>query len=163
MNKSGWLLALGAAALITSTVAGAADAPAYPTKPVKLVVPYPPGGGVDIVARVMTDRLLQLLKQPFLAENQGGAGGVLGTSAVARANPDGYTLLFGTSAGLVINPLISKTKLPYDSVKDFAPISQLYTSPMLLVVINQLPVNSVKDLIAYAKKEPGKLNYASAG
>jgi tripartite-type tricarboxylate transporter receptor subunit TctC len=130
---------------------------------VKLVVPYPPGGGVDIVARIMTDRLSQLLKQPFIAENQGGAGGVLGTQAVARANPDGYTLLFGTSAGLVINPLISKTPLPYDSIKDFAPISQLYTSPMLLVVINSMPVNSVKELIAYAKKEPGKLNYASAG
>ena len=146
---------------LTMTMAHAADQ--FPSRPVKLVVPYPPGGGTDIGARVVTSRLSETLKQPFLVENQGGAGGVVGTQFVARAAPDGYTLLFGTSAGLVINPLISKSRLPYDSIKDFAPVSLLYRSPMLLVVANSLPVNSVKDLIAYAKKEPGKLNYASAG
>ncbi len=146
---------------LQSLVAQAAET--YPSKPVKLVVPYPPGGGTDIIARVVTNRLTETLKQTFLVENQGGAGGVVGTQMVARSAPDGYTLLFGTSAGLVINPLITKTPLPYDSIKDFAPVSLLYRSPMLVVVINSLPVNSVKDLIAYAKKEPGKLNYASAG
>lgn len=161
MVAVGTIAAFAMACLAPVAMVHAADQ--YPSKPVKLVVPYPPGGGTDIVARVVTNRLTETLKQTFLVENQGGAGGVVGTQFVARAPADGYTLLFGTSAGLVINPLITKTKLPYDSIADFAPVSLLYRSPMLLVVINSLPVNSVKDLIAYAKKEPGKLNYASAG
>lgn len=166
MNRSGWIYALAAAALMQAGivgVAGAAGAPDYPSKPVRLIVPYPPGGGVDLVARVMTNRLSDILKQPFLAENRAGAAGVIGTDLVAKAAPDGHTILFGTSAGLVINPLITKTKLPYHPINDLAPVSLLFTSPMLVTVINELPIHSIKDLIAYAKKEPGKLNYASAG
>jgi tripartite-type tricarboxylate transporter receptor subunit TctC len=135
----------------------------YPNKPVKLIIPFPPGGGVDIVARVMTNRLSEMNKQQFIAENRGGAAGVLATDAVARSVPDGYTLLFGTSGGLVINPLITTSKLPYDPIRDFAPVSLLYTSPMLATVVNNLPIHSIKDLVAYAKANPGKLNYATAG
>ncbi len=164
MIKTGWIFALSLAFVFApGSATFAAGAPDYPTKPVRLIVPYPPGGGVDIVARVMNDRLGQILKQPFLAENRGGAGGVIGTDMAAKSAPDGYTLLFGTSAGLVINPLITRTKLPYDPINDLAPVSLLYTSPMLVTVVNDLPIRSIKDLIAYAKANPGKLNYASAG
>ena len=135
----------------------------YPAKPVRLIVPFPPGGGTDIVARVVTGRLSEMHKQQYIVENRGGAAGVLATEAVARAAADGYTLLFGTSGGLVINPLITKNKLPYDPIRDFAPVSLLYTSPMLATVVNSLPIHSIKDLIAYAKANPGKLNYATAG
>jgi len=135
----------------------------YPAKPVRLIVPFPPGGGTDIVARVVTGRLGEMHKQQYLVENRGGAAGVLATEAVARAAPDGYTLLFGTSGGLVINPLITKTKLPYDPIRDFSPVSLLYTAPMLATVVNSLPIHSIKDLIAYARANPGKLNYATAG
>ena len=146
---------LAAACLAVPVVGLAQGAGDYPSKPVRIIVPFPPGGGVDIVARVIATRLSEMNKQQFLAENRGGA--------VARSAPDGYTLLFGTSGGLVINPLITTSKLPYDPIKDFAPVSLLYTSPMLATVVNALPINSIKDLIGYAKANPGKLNYATAG
>ena len=135
---------------------------AYPSKPVKLIVPFPPGGGTDVIARMVTTRLSDVFKQQFIVENRGGAGSAIGTEAVARSSADGYTLLFGSSAGLVFNPLLNP-KLSYDPFKDFEPISLLMTSPQMLVVNNGLPIHSVKDLIAYAKSYPGKLNYASAG
>ena len=135
---------------------------AYPSKPAKLIVPYPPGGGTDIIARMVTNRFTETFKQQFIVENRGGAGSVLGTEAVARSAPDGYTLLFATSAGLVINPLLNP-KLSYDPFKDFDPISLLVTTPQMLVVSNTVPVKSVRELIAYAKANPGKLNYATAG
>lgn len=162
MEKNRFLLALGLIMCFSPPTKAAESQTSYPTKPVRLIVPYPPGGGTDIVARAVTTRLSEMFKQQFFVENKAGAGSVLGTEAAARSAPDGYTLLFGTSAGLVINPLLNP-KISYDPLRDFAPISLLVTSPMLVVVGNAVPVKSVKELIALAKKNPGKLNYASAG
>jgi tripartite-type tricarboxylate transporter receptor subunit TctC len=139
----------------------AETASGYPSRPVRLIVPYTPGGGVDIIARIVASHYTRIFQQQFVVENRSGAGTVLGTELAARATPDGYTLLFATSAGLVINPLLSK--LSYDPFKDFQPITLLVTSPQMMAVINSVPVKSVKDLIDYARKNPGKLNYASAG
>ena len=133
----------------------------FPSKPVKIIVTFPPGGGTDIVARTVGPRLAGVLKQPVLIENRGGASGTIGTDAVAKAPADGYTLLFGTTAGLVMGPLMMK--LPYDPVKDLAPVSLLLTNPLMLVVNSSMPIHSVKELITYAKANPGKLNYASVG
>ena len=144
-----------------SAIAAEPDS-AYPSKPVKLIVPYPPGGGTDIIARMVTNRFTETFRQQFIVENRGGAGSVLGTESVARSAPDGYTLLFATSAGLVINPLLNP-KLSYDPFRDFEPVSLLVTTPQMLVVGNTVPVKSVRELIAYAKANPGKLNYATAG
>lgn len=154
------LLCVAAAAVSLSSLA-AEPASAYPTKPVKLIVPFAPGGDTDLYARLLTNRLSEVFKQHFYAENRGGAGSVLGAEAVARAAPDGYTLLFASPAGLIINPLLSK--LSYDPFRDFEPVSLLATSPQMLVVNRSISVNSVPELIAYAKQNPGKLNYASAG
>ena len=164
MNRtSRWIIGLAALVFMQCVHVGAAEVDSYPSRSPRIIVPYPPGGGGDIVARTVGDRLGTILKQPFLVDNRGGGAGVPANDFVAKAAPDGYTLLLGQQTGLVINPLISTTKLPYDPFHDFAPISLLYRSPMLVVVINDLPVHSIKDLIALAKKMPGKLNYASAG
>jgi tripartite-type tricarboxylate transporter receptor subunit TctC len=135
---------------------------AYPNKPIRLIVTYPPGGGTDIVARMLAPRLAERLKQQVVIDNRGGAGGIIGTELAARSPADGYTLLFGTSAGLVINPLLN-SKLPYDPVKDFVPVSLLVINPQLLVANNATGISSVRELIALAKSMPGKLNYASVG
>ena len=155
----GLALILGAAFwLPLSAAESVAD---FPSKPVRIIVTFPPGGGTDIVARAVGPRLAGVMKQPVLIENRGGASGTIGTDAVAKAPADGYTLLFGTTAGLVMAPLMMK--LPYDPVKDLTPVSLLLTNPLMLVVNSSLPIHSVKDLIAYAKANPGKLNYASVG
>ena len=138
-----------------------ADA-AYPSRPVRLIVTYVPGGGVDFVARAVAGRLTELWRQQVVVDNRGGGGGVVGTETAARAAPDGYTLLVGTSAGLIANPLL-RNKLPYDAFRDFAPITFLTITTQLLVVHPSLPVNSVKELIGYAKSQPGKMSYGSAG
>lgn len=134
----------------------------YPSKPVRLIVPFPPGGGTDLVARSAGQKLSELLGQQFIIDNRGGGGGVIGTEAVAKAPPDGYTLLLGTGSGLILNPLLGK-KLPYDAFKDFLPVSLLGIAPTILVVNNALPVKSVKELVALVRSRPGKLNYASGG
>ena len=152
-----------AAAIAPARIAHAAeDAARYPSHPVRLVVTYPPGGGTDIVARIIAPRLGESLGQPVVIDNLGGAGGTIGTAQVAKAAPDGYTLLFGTTSGLVINPLLKKD-LPYDPVRDFAPIGMVVSTPQMLVVKAGLPVASVGELVAYAKHHPDKLNYASVG
>ncbi len=137
-------------------------APAYPNRPIRLIVPFPPGGGTDIVARAIVVKLAEGWGQQIIIDNRGGAGGVIGADTVAKSTPDGYTLLFGTPGALVINPLLN-SKLPYDAMRDFAPVSLLALNPQLLAVHNSLPVNTVKELIALAKAQPGKLNYASVG
>ena len=126
------------------------------------MVPFPAGGAVDIVARTVAQKLSAAFRQQFVVDNRPGGGGTIATQTVARAAPDGYTLLLGTASGMVINPLLM-TNLPYHPVKDFAPISLLAVNPTLLVVHNSVPVSTVKELIAYAKARPGTLNYASAG
>jgi tripartite-type tricarboxylate transporter receptor subunit TctC len=142
--------------------AGAAWAQSgYPAKPVRLVVPSSPGGGTDITARLLAPKLTERLGQQVVVENRAGAGTMIGTEVVAKAAPDGYTLLMGLST-LAINPAMYK-KVPYDSVRDFAPISQVISAPNMLVVHPSIPAKTVKELIAFARARPGQLNYASAG
>ncbi len=143
-------------------MASAAPAQTYPIRPIRWVVTYPPGGPTDVVARAIGAKLTEAWGQQIVIDNRAGAGGVIGTDIAAKAVPDGYTLLFGTSAGLTINPALN-SKLPYDAVKDFAPVSLLVLNPQILVVHPAVPVNSVKELIALAKARPGQLNYASVG
>jgi tripartite-type tricarboxylate transporter receptor subunit TctC len=148
----------GLAALATSP---AALAQAFPNKPIKIVVPYAPGGPTDIVARVVGQRLAEQLGQPVIVENKPGAGGNIGAEAVARSPGDGYTLLLVTT-GHSINPSLYP-KLGYDLQKDLVAVSQLTSGPMVVAVTPSLPVNSLKELIALAKAKPGTLNFASAG
>ncbi len=134
----------------------------YPTKPIRLVVPFPPGGAVDFYARVVQQPLSELLGQPVVIENKSGASGMVGAEAVAKAAPDGYTLLLGNIASLAINVGIY-TKMPYDPLKDFTPIIRTVDVNYVLAVHPSLPVKTVPELIAYAKANPGKLSYGSAG
>ena len=153
---------------IITTVALAAIGPsqalaqAYPTKPVRLVVPFPPGGSTDIVARIVAQRLGERIGQPLVVENRGGAGGTIGTEAVAKAAPDGYVLGFASTSTHAVAPAVY-AKLGYDPVKDFAPISLVAVTPYLLVVNPKVEVKSLKEFVAYVKPRPGKFNYASAG
>jgi tripartite-type tricarboxylate transporter receptor subunit TctC len=134
----------------------------YPTRPVRLVITYPPGGTTDFVGRPVAQKMSELLGQQVVVDNRGGAGGVIGTMIVAHAPPDGYTLLLGTSSGMLINPLL-QSKLPYDGFRDFEPVSRTNINPQALVANAALPVSNVKELIAYARANPGKLNAASSG
>jgi len=139
----------------------AQDAKDYPNKPIRFIVPYPPAGGTDIVARILTEPLAAALGQPIIIDNRGGAAGNLGTDIAAKSAPDGYTILF-TLSSHTINPKLYD-KLPFDVEKDFAPISLAALIPQILVAHPSVPVNNVSELIALAKREPGKLNYASVG
>ncbi|WP_296099895.1 tripartite tricarboxylate transporter substrate binding protein [uncultured Agrobacterium sp.] len=154
------MLAASAAALLTFNTAAYAEG--FPERAITLVVPFAAGGSTDVVARVIAQKMGDALGQQIVVENVGGAGGNLGADRVARAEPDGYTILMGTVATHALNPLILKTK-PYDPEKDFAPISLLVVVPNVLVVNPQLPVNNVAELIALLKKEPDKHAYASSG
>ena len=133
----------------------------YPAKSVRLVVPSAPGGGTDITARVMAPKLSEFLGQQVVVENRAGAGTMIGGEVVARAAPDGYTLLMGIST-LAINPAMYR-KVPYDALKDFAPITQAVSLPNILVVHPSLPARTVKELVAFAKARPGQIQFASAG
>ena len=147
-------------ALALGTLAGVAPAQNYPTKPVRLIVPFPPGGSNDIVGRLMAQELGDKLGKQVVVDNRGGAGGVLGTEIAANADPDGHTLLI-ISVAYAFNPAMYK--LRFDPEKAFVPVSVLGTGPNALTVNPKLPVNSAKDLIALAKAQPGKINYASSG
>jgi tripartite-type tricarboxylate transporter receptor subunit TctC len=149
--------------ILTACVVGAGMpvfAQDYPTKPIRFVVPYPPGGGTDIIARIVQAKLTQGLGQPVIIENRGGAGGAVGTEVVAKSAPDGYTILF-TLSSHTINPLLYK--LPFDTEKDFAPISLVASLPQIIAAYPPLPVKNMQELIALAKAYPGKLNFASVG
>ncbi len=139
-----------------------AHAQKYPERPVTLVIPFPPGASTDAFGRLIAQRMTQDLKQQVVVVNRDGAAGVIGTNYVARAAPDGYTLLWGTSSGLAIMPALKK-KLPYDPQRDFSPISLGAKVSWVLVVHPSVPADNVKALVALAKKHPGKLNFASAG
>ena len=147
---------------IALLAAGTVAAQTYPAKPLRWIVTYPPGGPTDVVARTVGAKLTEAWHQQVVIDNRAGAGGIIGTELAAKAAPDGYTLLFGTSAGLCINPALS-SKLPYDPVRDFAPITLVVVNPQLLVTNVSVPARTVKDLIALAKAKPGQLNYASVG
>ena len=133
----------------------------YPSKPIKIIAPVQPGGGVDLVARQIGDRLGKALGQPVVVENQSGGGGVVGSLATARAAPDGYTLMVGYVGTHGTNPAVRK--LPYDAIKDFTPIAMIGGTPNILVVPPGVPANNLREFIAYAKANPGKLSYGSSG
>ena len=152
-------IAIGITALCVT--AGSAVAQEWPTRPVKLIVPYPAGGGVDVMARALAQRLQDKWQQPITIDNRPGANTLLGTEAVARAS-DNHTLLFTTDATFTINPHLY-SKLPYDADKDFAPVTQLVAFSQMLVANANLPANTLKELLALAKAQPGSLSYASYG
>ena len=162
MNRARRKTWSGAALLLAAAVlAAAVHAQPYPAKPVKLVVGYPPGGAVDILARALGQQLAQMLGQQFVIDNRGGANSIIGTDIAAKSAPDGYTLLVA-SAAHAVNPGLVK-KLPFDTERDFAPVSLIATSSYILVVHPSLPVKSVRELIALAKARPGQVNFASSG
>jgi tripartite-type tricarboxylate transporter receptor subunit TctC len=148
-------------ALLCAAPAAAQDAKDYPNKPIRFIVPYPPAGGTTIVARILAEPLAAALGQPIIIDNHGGAAGNLGTDIAAKAAPDGYNILF-TLSSHTINPKLYE-KLPFDVEKDFVPISLAALIPQILVAHPSVPVNNVAELIALAKRAPGKLNYASVG
>ncbi len=159
MNAIRIAAALCAAALLH---AGGAAAQSWPSKPIRLMVPFPPGGSTDIVSRIVAQKLSERLGQAIVIENRGGGGGTIGTAAVARQVPDGYNLTVASTSTHVVAPGVY-AKLEYDPVKDFAPIGLMAVSPYLLVVNPALPAKSLKELVELSKSKPGKLNYASAG
>ncbi len=159
MRRMGLGLLLLLAALALN--AGEATAQVYPSKPIHIVVPFAAGGAVDTLARLIAAKLQENLHQPVIVENRAGAGGVNGSDAVAKAAPDGYTILQNTN-GQAISPAIYRT-LPFDSVRDFIPVTQLVATSTVLVANPKLPAKSAKDLIALAKSKPGKLNYGMTG
>ncbi len=156
MLKACWVVLLTLAAVLP------APAQDYPTRPVVLVSPFPPGGSVSLVARIVAEKMGETLGQSIVVENRGGAGGTIGARTVAKSAPDGYTLLLGYTGTLAIGPSMYPSA-GFDPRKDFAPIGRIGTAPTMLVVHPSVPAHSVKELIAYAKANPGKLNFGSAG
>ena len=155
----------GLSLLLSLGIAGAAQAQAqgqYPAKPIRIIVAYTPAGTTDILARAIGQKLTEAWKQPVIVDNRPGANGNIGTEAAAKSPADGYTLLMGTAGTHGVNPGLYP-KLPYDAVKDFAPISLTAIVPNILVVHSSLPVKNVQELVAYAKKNPGKLSFGSPG
>ena len=151
------------AALAALLMAGDAGAQAdYPDRPVRVIVAFPPGGPSDIVARLMAEKFTEAFAKPFVVENVSGASGNIGTERVVKAAPDGYTLLISAPGPLVVNPSLYP-KLPFDPVRDLAPISQLCVTPNVLVVNNDVPAKTVQELVALARANPGKLSFASGG
>ena len=152
--------AIAIVTLLAAPMAWAADK--YPARPLRMIVPFPPGGGTDIMARMVGQRLNDALGMPVVVDNRGGAGGIIGTELAARATPDGHTMMIGSVSTICINAALHKM-LPFDTEKDLAPISLVASTPSLLVVGNNVAAKSVKDLIALAKAKPGQLHYATPG
>src|SRR5262245_18691923 len=147
--------------LTLSLLPALAAAQDYPAKPIKLIVPFPAGGPNDIIARIVGQRISELTRQPVVIDNRGGAGGALGTDAVAKAAPDGYTIGIVNCGALAINQ--SMEKVPYETLKDLAPVTLVVTVPEMLVVASNVPAKNMSELVALAKAQPGKLNFASTG
>lgn len=154
-------LPLAAAVLVSVIVANATLAQSYPARSIRVVVPFAPGGGTDILTRVITPKLSELLGQQILVDNRAGAGSTIGTELVVKSAADGYTLLMVDTA-FTANPSLYR-KLPYDSARDLAPVSLLASAPVILIVHPSVPVKTVKELVALAKAKPGQLNFASGG
>lgn len=152
------ILLTGLSVLLLPALATAQD---FPSKPIRLIVPFPAGGPNDIIARVVGQRMSELIRQPVLIDNRGGQGGVLGTDAVAKANPDGYTIAISSAGALVISP--SMEKVAYDTRKDLQPVTLVAKVPEMLVVATNVPAKNMNELIALARAQPGKLNFASSG
>ena len=157
MRSWGKLLAILSLVLLPA-LSAAED---FPAKPIRLIVPFPPGGPNDIIARVIGQRMSEIVHQPIVIDNRGGQAGVLGTDAVAKSAPDGYTIGIVSASALSISPTMEK--VAYDVARDFAPITLVATVPEMLVVASSVPARDTKELVALAKAEPGKLNFASAG
>lgn len=149
---------IGLTVLLWPAFATAQD---FPNKPIKLIVPFPPGGPNDTIARTLGARMSEILKQPVVIDNRGGQGGVLGTDTVAKSEPDGYTIAITSAGALVISP--SMQTIAYDTLKDLAPVTLVAKVPEMLVVATSVPASNMKELIALAKSQPGKLNFASSG
>jgi tripartite-type tricarboxylate transporter receptor subunit TctC len=164
LRRAGLTVARALLLAVVLTMAGATAIAQdnYPSRPVKIIAPQAPGGGVDLVARIIADRLRVAMGQSFVVENQAGAGGAIATQMTARAQPDGYTLMIGYVATHATNPAV-KHNLGYDAVKDFTPIAMLGGTPNLLVVARAVPVNTLQELVSYAKANPGKVNYGTSG
>ena len=162
MNRAVRTLAAGVVAAL-GIASTAVLAQAYPTKPVTVIVPYPPGGATDIIGRVLAQKLSENLKQQFVVDNRSGAGGNIGAQAVASAKPDGYTLLMGAMTSHSINATLQKDTAHFDLEKDFAPITIVGTVPLVLVVNPSVPAKNVKEFIALLKAKPGDMTYASSG
>jgi len=143
-------------------IAGAACAQPYPSKPLRLIIPYPPGGPTDFVGRAVAQKMSESFGQQVVVDNRAGAAAIIGTELGARAVPDGYTLLFGTGGGLVISPLVV-SKVPYHALRDFAPVSMLVVSPQIIVAHPSVPAANLKEFIATAKAKPGFYNFGSVG
>jgi tripartite-type tricarboxylate transporter receptor subunit TctC len=156
------LLAVATGLMVTGLTSGSVLADDYPTRPVSIIVAQPPGGGTDIIARIIAAQLSAQLGQPFVVENRAGAGTVVGTAAAANAPPDGYTLLTGLIANMAVNPSLF-AHLSYDPIRDFTPVGMLAEFPFVVVVNNDFPAHSIKELIALAKAKPGEINFASGG
>ena len=155
-------LAFGISVLATAVAPASAEAQAYPSRPLRFIVPFPPGGSTDIYARIIGPRLADALRQQVVIDNRPGAGGALGADLAAKAPPDGYTIWLGQTNNLAIGPAM-RTKNSYDPVRDFSPITLLMQAPQVMVVNAGSPITSIKELIAAAKSKPGTLTFASAG
>ena len=162
MSRMSKFASLVAAGVLITFGAAPSSAQDYPSKPIRLVVPYPPGSGTDIVGRLLAQRLGESLGQQVYVDNRPGAGATIGTAFVAKGTPDGYTILMADLGPLAIGPSFYR-QLPYDPIKELAPISQVAVLPFVLVVHPSVPANNVPELIALAKAKPGQLNYASVG
>jgi tripartite-type tricarboxylate transporter receptor subunit TctC len=160
--KAAAALTMAVPAILFLISIGPAGAQTYPSRPVRLIVPFAPGGGTDILGRMLCQRLTEAMGQPFIVDNRGGAGGIIGAELAAKSPADGYTLLLGSPGPLTINPALLP-RMNYDSLRDFAPITLATISAFTLVVHPSLPVRSVKELVALAKAKPGQLNYGSGG
>ncbi len=159
-NSGAWVRGLAALAMLGAATVGLAQG--YPVKPLRFVLPYPPGGGSDTIGRPLAAKMAESLGQQVVVENRGGAGGNIGMEHVARSAPDGYTIVMALTAQLAVNPGLYP-KLPYDPLRDYAPITLLGNGAYVLVVHPSLPVKSVKELIALAKSRPGQIAYSSSG
>ncbi|WP_077003530.1 tripartite tricarboxylate transporter substrate binding protein [Variovorax sp. KK3] len=162
MKRSHFVRAGALALCATALPAAFAQQPTYPTKPIRLVVPFPAGGATDLFARTLSQKMGEKLGTTLVIDNKPGAGGAIGSDLAAKAPADGYTLLLATSSTHSIGPAINP-KLPYDTVRDFAPIAHVGDAPSIMLVPNSSPAKTVREWIDYAKKNPGKLNYASSG
>src|SRR5437899_3175445 len=151
-----------ASVLVILLSACTASAQTYPTKPIRLVVGFAPGGAADIIARTMSEPLTRPLGQGVIVDNRPGAGSSLAAEYVAKVAPDGYTIMIASQSGMIINPIVNKN-ISYDTERDFVAITQVTSSPLVVAVNPSLPVNSIRELIAEAKKAPGKLNFATSG
>jgi len=154
--------ALLACTALVMAAAGAVHAQAYPTKPIRLIIGFPPGGSNDIVARQMAPKLTQLLGAQVIVENRPGANATIATDFVAKAPPDGYTIMLGSASPLVISPF-TYPNIPYDTLRDLAPITTVGSTPEMIAIHPSLPARNLKELVALAKSQPGKLNFASSG